>query len=409
MFSFETETLIAVSLLLNLVLLAVLIANKWYDFKTKDQKHSAESNRNASSKFRESTFIDQFPNGWFRICFSNELSKGSSKLVHYFGEDMVVFRGFDGSVGVLDAYCPHLGSNLGVEGKVIGNNIQCPFHLWEFDRDGQCVKIPNNCDKSSCQHSENCNETIPKNAHTRSWYCEEKYGMILVWFHSEKEGLPPQYPLLNPQDLDMDKFYHFGNYSYEDIRMNIQDFAENSADFQHFQPLHGQMVLPWSGPRSIFGRSIQVPFVQIIHQAEFKLSDSDPHIAYFTNKACLEIFGKKLTSTTVNARIELFGPAGIALFRFDGSFGRIYLFHTHSPKSKTNLDVGFVAYAEKKIPRLLVWYVVGNWVAQWQNDITVWENKIYKRTPSLVKGDGPVMKLRRWYKQFYSKKIDLSF
>ena len=32
-------------------------------------------------------------------------------------------------------------------------------------------------------------------------------------------------------------------------------------------------------------------------------------------------------------------------------------------------------YADATMPRLLVWYVVGMWLAQWRNDIFVWENK----------------------------------
>jgi hypothetical protein len=79
------------------------------------------------------------------------------------------------------------------------------------------------------------------------------------------------------------------------------------------------------------------------------------------------------------------------------------------------MTVADFRYAEKSVPRFLVWYVVGNWIAQWRNDIFVWvrlctmlrflivqENKVYKSKPVLVRGDGPVAKLRRWYSQFYS-------
>lgn len=46
-------------------------------------------------------------------------------------------------VSIVDAYCPHLGANLGVGGRVHGNCIECPFHGWQFDGEtGQCVKIP---------------------------------------------------------------------------------------------------------------------------------------------------------------------------------------------------------------------------------------------------------------------------
>lgn len=55
-----------------------------------------------------------------------------------------------GDVHVLDAYCPHLGANLGIGGLVKGDCIECPFHLWAFrGSDGQCVNIPYSDNASS--------------------------------------------------------------------------------------------------------------------------------------------------------------------------------------------------------------------------------------------------------------------
>lgn len=59
------------------------------------------------------------------------------------GEQVAVFRGHDGKPYVVDAYCPHLGANLAVGGRVFGKCIECPFHGWQFQGDdGKCVKIP---------------------------------------------------------------------------------------------------------------------------------------------------------------------------------------------------------------------------------------------------------------------------
>lgn len=59
------------------------------------------------------------------------------------GEQVAVFRGQDGKAYVVDAYCPHLGANLAVGGRVVGSCIECPFHGWQFrGNDGKCVRIP---------------------------------------------------------------------------------------------------------------------------------------------------------------------------------------------------------------------------------------------------------------------------
>ena len=52
---------------------------------------------------------------------------------------MIVFRGEDGKARVLSAYCLHMGANL-ANGEVIGSEIRCPFHHWDYDCTGQCVR-----------------------------------------------------------------------------------------------------------------------------------------------------------------------------------------------------------------------------------------------------------------------------
>lgn len=59
------------------------------------------------------------------------------------GEQVAVFRGLEGKAYVVDAYCPHLGANLAVGGRVVGDCIECPFHGWQFrGEDGKCIRIP---------------------------------------------------------------------------------------------------------------------------------------------------------------------------------------------------------------------------------------------------------------------------
>lgn len=85
-----------------------------------------------------------FPNGWFKLAESCEVKPGSAISIDCLGENFVVFRSQESQkVFVLDAYCPHMGANLGVGGVVRGECIECPFHDWKFNGEtGQCVNIP---------------------------------------------------------------------------------------------------------------------------------------------------------------------------------------------------------------------------------------------------------------------------
>lgn len=57
-----------------------------------------------------------YPNGWFRIGWSDQLKKGDVRSVSFLGLELAMFRSNDkaGKVYVVNAFCPHLGANLGV-------------------------------------------------------------------------------------------------------------------------------------------------------------------------------------------------------------------------------------------------------------------------------------------------------
>lgn len=66
------------------------------------------------------------------------------KTLLILGQNVVLFRSDDGTIHAVDSYCPHMGANLGVGGRVVDNNcIQCPFHGWIFSGEsGKCTRIP---------------------------------------------------------------------------------------------------------------------------------------------------------------------------------------------------------------------------------------------------------------------------
>lgn len=106
--------------------------------------------------------------------------------------------------------------------------------------------------------------------------------------------------------------------------------------------------------------------------------------------------------------MQFIGPATLNRFIFNiPELGDIVMFQTHLPLNEHSglaLRVRFSWYASKNVPDALASYVVGEWVSNWWFDVGVWEEKIRLNTPGLVKGDGPIAKGRRWYKQFYTDK-----
>ena len=76
---------------------------------------------------------------------------------------------------MFDAYCPHLGAHLGRGGKVIGTDLQCPFHAWQFNGDGKCVRVP-------------YANKIPAKAEVKSWPVLERNGRDLRLVPRRGEG-----------------------------------------------------------------------------------------------------------------------------------------------------------------------------------------------------------------------------
>jgi cholesterol 7-dehydrogenase len=340
-----------------------------------------------SRRDRKATYPQQYPTGWYRMCNSSDVKKGQSKQLCFFETDFVVFRGEDGKALVCDSICPHLGTNISVGAIVKGNCITCPFHGWEFSNvDGACTKIP-------------YTTSIPSQAKLFTYHTVERYGMIAIWWNEDHRDEEPLYPFITVDDFEdtpdkKSKFEYRYSFPYPSIKMHMQEFAENTVDVQHFGYLHGQMRIPFTYKA--------VPGIVIDHKASFNIG-KEKHQVEFGDNACLKLFGREIPNTRVQAKILFHGPGSIVLFRFDTPMGRIYIWQTHTPNHHMDLDVMFNVWAEKMTPRFISWYITGNWISQWYNDVMIWENKIYLPKPLLVKGDGPVMKLRRWFQQFYNR------
>lgn len=330
------------------------------------------------------SYPEPYPSGWYVLARSDEVTT-TPRHVRALGRSLVVYRGESGRAVVLDATCPHQGASL-VGGRVVGDCIQCPFHEWELDPEGQVVAIP-------------YNDRLTATLRTNAYHVDERYGFVR-FFHdqdsSERRGVghPPPYLPARFTPIEDGTQRHLGDLDAGIVRMHLIEFAENSVDFQHFSPLHGEMFLPWTG--------IKLPGLEVRHAARWELDPEQPHQAWFLNDAKLYALGREVPRGGASARILIDGPGGLVSFHFDiPDLGHITILQTHTPVGPLAQEVRFRWFADRAVPRPIASYVVGNWLSQWREDVRVWESKRYRRRPMLVKGDGPVHPMRRWYMRFY--------
>ena len=120
------------------------------------------------------------PNQWYAILESNEVRPGKITAVTRMGEKLIAWRDDSGQVTVMADKCPHRGVALS-EGEILGNCIQCPFHGFEFDTDGNGKLVP-----------ANGRDTVPPKAlHIRTYPAREEHHFIYIWWGDASAQLPP--------------------------------------------------------------------------------------------------------------------------------------------------------------------------------------------------------------------------
>ena len=190
------------------------------------------------------------PNGWFCVAACEELSVGDVKAVRYLDQDLVVFRGEDGTARVFDAYCPHLGAHLGVGGSVCGTGLRCPFHAWLFDGDGRLTEVPD--------------LDVPPRVSATAFPVCERNDRVFVWHHAD--GAAPSYDVLPYRDDD-GAWTPWRSTRYT-VRVHVQDLTENIIDRAHFPAVHDmappddkRFEVRFDGPSMVVDQNVRVTAV----------------------------------------------------------------------------------------------------------------------------------------------------
>jgi phenylpropionate dioxygenase-like ring-hydroxylating dioxygenase large terminal subunit len=303
------------------------------------------------------------PDGWFAVAWSKDLVPGDVQRLKYFDEELVLFRTRAGEARVLDAYCAHLGAHLGEGGKVIDDAIRCPFHQWHYDgTSGRCVRIP-------------YAEKIPAKAKVRAWEVVERNGMIFVWRHAA--GAPPNFVVPHFPEFD-DPDWTPPRYFDLKVAVHMQEMAENNCDPVHFKYVHGLLDVP----DSEISFSHDGLFMHMTDEA-----DRPTALGTFRTRLDRDNFGIGI------ATVRLIGipSAGLLMLAATTPIDRG---HTHSRWIFTVTRNLADTAGEEFVDGLSLGV---------QEDVRIWENKIYRPNPVLCDGDLFLGKFRQWTKQFYSE------
>ncbi|KAA9156555.1 Rieske (2Fe-2S) protein [Amycolatopsis acidicola] len=177
------------------------------------------------------------PTGWFQVAWSAEIEVATVRRMHYFGRELVAWRGESGAVTVMDAYCEHLGAHLGYGGTVLGDRIQCPFHGWEWNAAGRNVCIPY--------------EPRPNLGRKITTYpVAERNEAVYIWH--DAEGGEPYFDVPDvftswddgARAAGYHPAYPGSLLLREGLELHPQYVLENGVDFAHFKYVHKVPIVP---------------------------------------------------------------------------------------------------------------------------------------------------------------------
>lgn len=354
-----------------------------------------------SSRFkaiRAKHFPPGFPNGWHCVCNAVDLEGGAVKSISALGQDMVAFRGENGVVGVLDAFCPHLGAHLGSGGCVVGDTLRCPFHGWQFDASGACTHIPYNK-----------LESVPERARTKAYLVREIMGRVFIWF--DAEGRPPQWELKCHEAVERGLEtgeYYLGTTRQMEFAQHSCEMHMNSSDPHHFDTLHAPLPIPGlssfiTGKHVITSKYGEGECNREFVERDWLCSITERTVGlFFLGKPSLPVPLSRWAAGTIRTGVTFEGPT-IVHFTIETPFGILRQIKTILPVEPFKQYVEARWYAERSVPRLVVHFFATIGGHALEQDRQVWENKVWRDTPLWVSGDGPFPAFIRWYKQFYSE------
>jgi len=305
-----------------------------------------------------------FPRGWFVVAWSDDLPAGEVRPLHYFDQQLVLWRDEAGHPVVMDAYCPHLGAHLGYGGTVVEGRVRCPFHAWEFDGQGRCAHIPYVRNK------------MPKVPPIRAWPVVERNGVIFVWH--DADGGPPTWEVPQIESYGSDAWTPW-HQNLITVKTHPKEIVENVADKAHFPT---------------------------VHRTEVEVFEN----LYEDHKATQHTVGFATPPRGGKDHFDIWATYHGPAFQISDMKGYLHsrLFLAHTPITDNELHLRFAVSLERSGSRTedFTKLYVDNLTLGFHEDIALWEHKVYRDRPRLCDGDGPIGKLRLWYSQFYGPRTE---
>jgi phenylpropionate dioxygenase-like ring-hydroxylating dioxygenase large terminal subunit len=156
---------------------------------------------------------------WFPVARSADVND-SPVPAQLLGHRIVIYRTSGGLTAARDR-CPHRGVRLSL-GQTLGDELECPYHGWRYDREGTCTLVPS----QPTAHPAARLETFPVRA---------AFGLVWVSLHEPVLDAPAVEEMADPSDG-----WEIGDGEPFDVSCGLRSITENFRDSSHFAFVHKQ-------------------------------------------------------------------------------------------------------------------------------------------------------------------------
>jgi aminopyrrolnitrin oxygenase len=161
----------------------------------------------------EAKAFAKYPTSWYYVCTSKSLPAHRLMGVTLCGRRLVVFRSERGMAGALEAWCPHIGSDMSL-GRVVGDTVECPNHRFRFDANGACAN---------------------QDLRAKAYPVEERFGAVFVFLGPEPlfplPSFPPGADLVSAKPMQWD------------VSTDWYMLVANPFDARHFADTHDRRLV----------------------------------------------------------------------------------------------------------------------------------------------------------------------
>lgn len=313
--------------------------------------------------------------GWFAVASRSEWpAAGQVKSIHWMGRRWAFFQTERGQLGLLPPTCPHMGADMTVRAKVVGDTLQCPFHGFQFDASGACRKAGNS------------------NPACGTWNMEAPLlhrdgDVLFAW----NEGHHRTKAHWTPVTVAAGDWTPWTFHAWNDRTITPFNVAENGVDLLHFSELHGFHDARMEAPPQVEQHVMKLSY------SAYRKGRIGRHAGvHVTFDIQQQGLGLALVVTTVqelglrSRHLIMTTPTvdGRSTLRVASSVDRAF--------RARNVHALATLVPKRLLTQLVQAAVHKGFTQEVAEDLPIWENRDMSVTPKPAAGDGPVMLYRKW-------------